>query len=113
MSRTKTRMVQPLAAAGVLLVGAAATVGCGGAPAAPAGGAAADPRAESAENVRLVGYHDLQGREALVVTTLSDAANGSWAYVGHHESYWDDKPKMKPITGQMEWNGTAVLDVSD
>ena len=42
---------------------------------------------EDARNVRLVGYNDLQGRESLVVTTLSDAANGSWVYVGHHESY--------------------------
>ena len=33
-----------------------------------------DPMADDARNVRLVGYHDLQGREALVVTTLSDAA---------------------------------------
>src|ERR1044072_5507908 len=69
-------------------------------------GGTSDPRAESLSNVRLVGYHDLQGRESLVVTTLSDAANGSWAYVGHHESYWDAKPQMNPITGKDEWNGT-------
>ena len=72
-----------------------------------------DPLAEDARNVRLVGYHDLQGREALVVTTLSDAANGSWVYVGHHESYWDGKPKRNPITGKDEWNGTSILDVAD
>src|SRR6185436_3727721 len=72
-----------------------------------------DPLADEARNVRLVGYHDLQGREALVVTTLSDAANGSWVYVGHHESYWDNKPKLNPITGKEEWNGTSILDVKD
>ena len=74
---------------------------------------ATDPRAEDARNVRLVGHHDLQGREALVVTTLSDAANGSWVYVGHHESYWDQKPKPNPITGKDEWNGTSILNVAD
>jgi hypothetical protein len=74
---------------------------------------ASDSRAESAQNVRLVGYNDLQGREALVVTTLSDPANGSWVYVGHHESYFDDKPKPNPITGAMEWNGTSILNVDD
>jgi len=74
---------------------------------------AADPLAESSQNVRLVGHHDLQGRESLVVTTLSDASNGSWAYVGHHESFWDGKPKMNSITGKMEWNGTSILDVAD
>ena len=75
--------------------------------------AATDPRADDARNVRLVGYNDLQGRESLVVTTLSDAANGSWVYVGHHESYWDQKPKLNPITGKEEWNGTSILDVAD
>jgi hypothetical protein len=74
---------------------------------------AADPLSDGASNVRLVGHNDLQGREALVVTTKSDPANGSWVYVGHHESYWDDKPKMNPITGKMEWNGTSILDVAD
>jgi hypothetical protein len=74
---------------------------------------AADLLSDRASNVRLVGYHDLQGRESLVVTTKSDPANGSWVYVGHHESYWDNKPKMNPITGKMEWNGTSILDVAD
>ena len=73
----------------------------------------ADPRADDAQNVRLVGYNDLQGRESLVVTTLSDPANGSWVYVGHHESFWDGKPKMNPITGKEEWNGTSILNVDD
>ena len=72
-----------------------------------------DSRADGAQNVRLVGYHDLQGRESLVVTTLSDPANGSWVYVGHHESYWDSKPKMNSITGREDWNGTSILNVDD
>jgi len=80
----------------------------GGPPAQPA-----TPLNDGAHNVKLVGYHDLQGREALVVTTRSDPANGRWVYVGHHESYWDQKPKLNPITGKMEWNGTSILDVSD
>src|SRR5688500_19073816 len=74
---------------------------------------AADPLAEAAQNVRLVGYNDLQGRTALVVTTKSDAANGSWVYVGHHESYRDEMPLLNPITGKMEWNGTSILDIAD
>jgi hypothetical protein len=74
---------------------------------------AADPLSDGARNVRLVGFNDLQGRESLVVTTKSDPANGSWVYVGHHESYWDEKPKLNPITGKMEWNGTSILDIGD
>ena len=74
---------------------------------------AADPLSDGAQNVRLVGFNDLQGRESLVVTTKSDLANGSWVYVGHHESYWDDKPKLNPLTRAMEWNGTSILDIAD
>jgi hypothetical protein len=84
----------------------------------------ADPRAESAENVRLVGYHDLQGRQSLVVTTKSDPANGNWVYVGHtpndrndpqasDDAAGNDEPILNPITGKMEWNGTSIVEISD
>ena len=74
---------------------------------------APDPMADDAQNVRLVGYNDLQGRTALVVTTKSDPANGNWVYVGHHESFRDGKPLLNPITGKMEFNGTSILEISD
>ena len=114
MTQTTRRIIHGMVAAAVAPLLIAGVVSCGTTPAAPAAteSAAAD-RAESAQNVRLVGYNDLQGRESLVVTTLSDQANGSWVYVGHHESYWDDKPKMNPITGKEEWNGTSILNVDD
>jgi hypothetical protein len=85
---------------------------CTSAPTPPAQ-ASADPMAEAAENVRLVGYHDLQGRESLMVVAKSDPANGNWLYVGHHESYWDGEPKLNPLTNQKEWNGTSILEISD
>jgi hypothetical protein len=90
---------------------AMSTLACSAPPSPPA--TSADERAEAASNVRLVGHDDLQGRESLVVTTLADPANGSWVYVGHHESYWDDKPKRNPITGRDEWNGTSIVNVDD
>jgi len=100
----------------IAAIGGPAVTGCGassGGESPAAAPATADPRADDAQNVRLVGYHDLQGRESLVVTTLADPANGSWVYVGHHESYWDGKPKLNPITGKQEWNGTSILNVDD
>ncbi|HEY3160174.1 MAG TPA: hypothetical protein VGJ78_14510, partial [Vicinamibacterales bacterium] len=106
MATTKTRMLGGIAVAA--LAPALAVVLVRGQPKP-----AADPLSDGARNVRLVGFNDLQGRESLVVTTKSDAANGSWVYVGHHESYWDDKPKLNPITGKMEWNGTSILDIAD
>jgi len=73
----------------------------------------ADPLSDGAENVRLVGYNDLQGRTALVTTTKSDPANGNWVYIGHHDSFRDGKPLLNPITGKMEFNGTSILDITD
>ena len=74
---------------------------------------AADPLSDGAENVRLVGYNDLQGRSALVTTTKSDPANGNWVYIGHHDAFHDEQPILNPITGKMEFNGTSILDITD
>ena len=106
MTDTKRRMFGGIAIAALAPALAVALLRGQGRP-------AADPLSDGAQNVRLVGFNDLQGRESLVVTTKSDPANGSWVYVGHHESYWDDKPKLNPITGKMEWNGTSILDIGD
>jgi hypothetical protein len=56
-----------------------------------------------ATNVRLVGYSDLQGRDALQVVL-----KGNYAYVGHHRGR-----EKNPMTGVAEWNGTTILDVSN
>ena len=72
-----------------------------------------DSMSDGVQNVRLVGYNDLQGRTALVTTTKSDPANGNWVYIGHHDSFHDEKPLLNPITGKMEFNGTSILDITD
>jgi len=74
-----------------------------------------DPLSDGAENVRLVGHNDLQGRQSLQLTTRSDEANGNWAYVGHqpNDRPGDDEPQMNAITGEAEINGTSVLDITD
>jgi hypothetical protein len=91
---------------------AMAVIGC--TPAAPAA-EQADPMADGAQNVRLVGYNDLQGRQSLQLTTRSDAANGNWAYVGHQPNDRPDseEPQLNPITGQAEINGTSIIDITD
>ncbi len=77
-----TRRRMALVLGTVLGVAACATPSPSPAPSADSP-AASDPRSDGDRNVRLVGYHDLQGRQSLVVTTKSDAANGNWVYVGH------------------------------
>jgi hypothetical protein len=84
-----------------------------------AAAAAADPVSDAlpsgdrAHNMRLVGYHDLQGRQALEVKTKSDAANGNWAYVGHVPNSRTKEATINPITKQKEWNGTSIVEISD
>jgi hypothetical protein len=52
---------------------------------------------------RLIGEHDLQGREALQVTL-----RGSWCYIGHLPGR-----AFNSLTGTVEENGTSILDVAD
>jgi hypothetical protein len=56
-----------------------------------------------AENVRLVGHSDLQGRDSLQVVLKRN-----YAYAGHHRGR-----ERNPMTGALEWNGTTILDVSN
>lgn len=69
--------------------------------------------ADESHNVRLVGYNGMQGRQALQVTTKSDSANGNWVYVGHVPNTRTRDATFNPITGNNEWNGTSILEISD
>lgn len=62
---------------------------------------------EEAQNMRLVGYADLQGRSAYHPTIAQQGSR--WiAYVGHHGG-----KHRNPLTGRDEDNGTSILDVTD
>ena len=62
-----------------------------------------DTFSDGQQNMELVGYNDLQGRESLQVTT-----RGDWVYVGHHPGQ-----HFNPLTGTTEFNGTTIIDISD
>ena len=100
-----------------LLIGAVsiAASGCSSGSAGATTSAATDAAAAEgdAENVRLVGYNDMQGRYALQVTTKSDPANGNWVYVGNVANPGLSEGLFNPITKQHEWNGTSILEISD
>ena len=60
-------------------------------------------------NMRLVGYSDLQGRNAYM--PVIQKQGDRWiAYVGHHA---DDPKRMNSLTGRTEPNGTSIVDVTD
>src|SRR6185369_12091506 len=66
------------------------------------------PRRDAeAQDMRLVGHHDLQARSAY--QPLVHQQGGKFiAYVGHHGGR-----RLNPLTGAMELNGTSILDVTD
>ena len=72
------------------------------------GANAQDPtEGEEAQNMRLVGYNDLQGRSAY--QPIIQQQGDRWiAYVGHHAGSHEN-----PLTGVEEGNGTSVVDVTD
>ena len=65
-------------------------------------GAAFTVNADESRNIELIGYHDMQGRQALQVNTKSDSVNGNWVYVGHVPNTRTRDATLNPITGVNE-----------
>ena len=65
-----------------------------------------------AKNMRLVGYNDLQARSAYQ-PTIHHQGNRYIAYIGHHGGTPDVPKPVNKLTGQAEFNGTSVIDVTD
>ena len=59
------------------------------------------------KDMQLVGYNDLQARSAYQ-PTIKKQGDRYIAYIGHHGG-----EQMNPITGQMERNGTSIIDVTN
>jgi hypothetical protein len=65
-----------------------------------------------ASNMRLVGYNDLQHRSAYQ-PTVHHQGDRYIAYIGHHGGTPDVPKPLNPLTGQNEFNGTSIVDVTD
>src|SRR3984893_1953164 len=65
-----------------------------------------------ASNMRLVGMNDLQGRSAYQ-PTIHKQGERYIAYIGHHGGTPEVPKPVDKITGQAEFNGTSILDVTD
>src|SRR5947209_18812174 len=65
-----------------------------------------------AKNMRLVGYDDLQGRSAYQ-PTIHHQGDRYIAYIGHHGGTPEVPKPINKLTGQAEFNGTSILDVTD
>ena len=62
--------------------------------------------------MRLVGYNDLQARSAYQPTIVHQG-DRYLAYIGHHGGTADMPKPVNPLTGQPEFNGTSIVDVTD
>jgi hypothetical protein len=70
-------------------------------------GPAAAQHGQEANNMRLLGHHDLQARSAY--WGVIQEQDGRWiAYVGHHDGFAFD-----PLSGVVEPNGNSILDVTN
>jgi hypothetical protein len=65
-----------------------------------------------AENMRLVGFNDLQARSAYQ-PIIHKQGERYIAYIGHHGGTQSVPRPINPLTGQAEFNGTSVVDVTD
>jgi hypothetical protein len=63
-------------------------------------------------NMRLVGTNDLQARSAYQ-PTIHKQGDRYIAYVGHHGGTPTVPKPVNPLTGQPEYNGTSIIDVTD
>src|ERR671934_512116 len=85
------------------------SIRCGGAAAALlfATSIAHAQHGAAAQNMALLGHHDLQGRSAY--QPVIKESRGRWiAYVGHHGG-----KTLNSLTGRQEDNGTSIVDVTD
>jgi hypothetical protein len=65
-----------------------------------------------ANDMRLVGMNDLQARSAYQ-PTIHKQGDRYIAYIGHHGGTPDVPKPLNPLTGQNEFNGTSIVDVTD
>ena len=63
-------------------------------------------------DMRLVGINELQSRSAYQ-PTIQKQGNRYIAYIGHHGHTREVPKPVNPMTGQPEFNGTSILDVTD
>jgi hypothetical protein len=68
--------------------------------------------APESKDMALVGFNDLQARSAYQPTIQQQG--GRWiAYIGHHGGTKEVPKPINPLTGQAEFNGTSIIDVTD
>jgi hypothetical protein len=65
-----------------------------------------------AKDMRLVGMNDLQARSAYQ-PVIHKQGDRYIAYIGHHGGTQRVPRAVNPMTGQPEFNGTSILDVTD
>src|SRR5712692_3091234 len=128
MDKTRREVLVGAGAIGAGVVGAGVLGACqqptaptGPAPTAAAGTAAASAaggQTAQAQDMRLLGYNDLQNRSTYQPTVLKYPGNRYILFAGHHALAPDpvtkaELPSLNPLTGKKEESGTSIVDVTD
>ena len=69
-------------------------------------------KAPESRDMRLLGYNDLQARSAYQ-PTIHKQGNRWILYVGHHGGTRTIAKPVNPLTGEAEFNGTSIIDVTN
>ena len=118
--RISRRKVLAVVGAGAVSIAGAALTGKSAAASVIKSGPgqpAADP-SDANENMKLVGFDDLQNRSAYQPVVQRYPGNRYILFVGHHALGNDPVtgarlPSFNPLTGVNELNGTSIVDVTD
>jgi hypothetical protein len=70
------------------------------------------PEEASAHDMKLMSSDDLQARSAYQ-PTIARQGDRYIAYIGHHGGTEKVPKPINPMTGQAEFNGTSIIDVTD
>ena len=65
------------------------------------------------KNMKRVGHTDLQGRAAYHPDFINYPDGRVMAFVGTHSNTSDNGPRVNPLTGNIEPNGTMIIDITD
>src|SRR5262252_8649903 len=72
----------------------------------------AQQRTAESRDMTLLGSNDLQARSAYQ-PVIQKQGNRYIAYVGHHGGTQAIPKPVNPMTGQAEFNGTSIIEVTD
>jgi hypothetical protein len=71
------------------------------------------PTRDIANNMQILGYNDLQHRTSYMPTVVKQQWQSTTHYILYASEHVGTGPYLNPLNGQMEYNGTSIIDVTN